>query len=188
MLRPAPLQPDDVADLLLAALGQVPDPDFRDAALDATGGNPLLVTVLAREAGELGLAGSAADRERVAQLGADGVAPAVQRRLRTLGPQAEALAQAAAVVGERGLIEDVAALAGVDADTARATLDTLVRAGVLAGDGRSFVHPLVKAAVVAATAPVDRMRLHRLAAHAPARARRAPGRDRAALARGRADR
>ena len=164
VLRPAPLQPDDVADLLLDVLGQVPDPDFRDAALDATGGNPLLVTVLAREAGELGLAGSAADSARVAELGAEGVAPVVQRRLRSLGPQASALAQAAAVVGERGLIEDVAALADVDADSARATIDRLVRAGVLAGDGRSFVHPLVKAAVVAATAPVDRMRMHRLAA------------------------
>ncbi|HST43455.1 MAG TPA: hypothetical protein VLK58_28270, partial [Conexibacter sp.] len=163
-LRPRPFTPDDVADLLQGALGSAPDRDFRDAAMTATGGNPLLLTVLAREAEELGLAGSSADSARVAELGAAGVAPAVQRRLRTLGPEAIAVAQAAAVVGERGLLEDVAALAGIEPAQARAALDRLAAVGVLSGDGWGFVHPLVKAAVLEATEPVDRMRMHRLAA------------------------
>jgi DNA-binding CsgD family transcriptional regulator len=164
-LRPTPFTPEEVADLLQRVLGSSPDPAFRDAALTATGGNPLLLTVLAREADELGLAGSAADSGRVAELGAAGVAPAVARRLRTLGPEAVAVAQAAAVVGERGLLDDVAALAGITPAQARATLDRLAAVGVLSGDRAScFVHPLVKAAVLESTASIDRMRMHRLAA------------------------
>ncbi|MBB4663781.1 ATP-binding protein [Conexibacter arvalis] len=163
VLRPAPLGSDAAGELLADALGSAPDAAFRDAALEATGGNPLLLSVLAREADALGLAGTAADSARAAELGAAGVAPAIERRLLALGPDAVAVARAAAVVGERGSTADVGALAGLDADACRAALDRLALARVVR-EGFVFVHPLVKAAVLEATPPVDRMRLHRLAA------------------------
>jgi DNA-binding CsgD family transcriptional regulator len=163
VLRPAALGGEAVGDVLAAALGTAPDAAFRDAALAATGGNPLLVTVLAREAEALGLAGAAADSARAAELGAAGVAPAVERRLRTLGAEAVAAARAVAVAGERAGAGDVAALSGLDAGACRDALDRLALAGVLR-DGSAFVHPLVKAAVLEACPPVDRMRMHRLAA------------------------
>jgi DNA-binding CsgD family transcriptional regulator len=163
VLRPAPLREEAVDELIADVLGTVPDPAFRDAALAATGGNPLLLSVLAREAEALGLAGGAEDSARAAALGAAGVAPAVERRLRALGPEAVTVARAAAVVGERGTVADVAALAGIDEETCRAALDRLALARVLE-EGRAFVHPLVKTAVLEACPPVDRMRLHRLAA------------------------
>ncbi|MDA0185764.1 ATP-binding protein [Solirubrobacter phytolaccae] len=81
VVRPGPLPREAVADLLTAELGAAPDAAVIDAALEATGGNPLLVSVLAREAASAGVQSPA----QLAELGARGVAPAVERRLRPLG-------------------------------------------------------------------------------------------------------
>ncbi len=158
VVRPGPLAGEAAAALLEAALGAVPHPTVVEAALDATGGNPLLLSVLAREAANAGVESA----DGLAELGARGVAPAVERRLRPLGADAVAAARAVAVLGERATADDVAALAGLTTDVAARALDRLTAAEVL--DGRAFVHPLVRAAVLDACPAGERAALHRAAA------------------------
>ena len=98
----------------------------------------------------------------LAELGARGVAPAVERRLRPLGADAVAAARAVAVLGERATADDVAALAGLTTDVARPRTRSPAAAEVL--DGRAFVHPLVRAAVLDACPAGERAALHRAAA------------------------
>ena len=68
--------------------------------------------------------------------------------------------RAAAVAGERGLIEDLAALSGTSVGGARTGLHRLVEAGILQPGGGAFVHPLVRAATLEATPYPRRMELH----------------------------
>ncbi|RKQ91634.1 regulatory LuxR family protein [Solirubrobacter pauli] len=160
VVRPGPLPREAVADLLAAELGATPTPAMVETALEVTGGNPLLLSVLAREASNAG----AQSPEQLAELGARGVAPAVERRLRPLGPDAVATARAVAVLGERATADDVAIVAGLEAARGAVVeaLDRLAAADVLVG--RAFVHPLVRAAVLDAMPAGERAALHRAAA------------------------
>ena len=150
VMRPRPLDREAAAAMLPA--------EVVDAALEATGGNPLLLSVLARE-----VAGTdAVTPEQLAELGARGVAPTVERRLRPLGPDAVAAARAVAVLGERATADDIAAIASLNIDVVTQALDRLNAVDVL--DGRAFVHPLVRAAVLDAMPAGERAALHRAAA------------------------
>jgi DNA-binding CsgD family transcriptional regulator len=164
VLRPAPLDSAAVADVLGRTLGTLPGPGFTAAARQATGGNPLLVTLLAREAAAAHLTGTDAEGDRLTALGAPGVAPTVLRRLRPLGPDAAAVARAAAVAGERGSLDDIVALADRDRGTVVRTLEILAAAAVLQPGSWTFVHPLVKAAIVGSCPPELLSAMHRAAA------------------------
>ncbi len=159
-----PLGADSVADLLEAALGTAPDESFRHAAWRATGGNPLLLSVLAREAAFHGLRGQASDGERLTELAAHGVAPSVRRRIEALGAEAAVVARAAAVLGRRARLDDLVALVDSDREAVGRALTQLGDAQVLEPGGWAYVHPLVRAAVVGSIPPVELDRLHRLAA------------------------
>ncbi|HVL94677.1 MAG TPA: AAA family ATPase [Solirubrobacteraceae bacterium] len=160
-LRPRALSAEAAGALLADGLDAAPDPAFADAALEATGGNPLLLTIVAREAAALGLRGGAEDAPALAMLAARGVAPAVDRRLRSLGHEARGVARTAAVAGERATFDDVAALAGLGAGATRSALDQLAAVGILQAGGWTFLHPLVRTAVEASTPTADRLRMHR---------------------------
>ena len=151
VVRPGPLAREAAS----ALLGDVPE-DVVTAALEATGGNPLLLSVFAREAASAGAV------DGLAELAARGVAPTVERRLRPLGADAVAVARAVAVLGERATADDVAAVAGLPTDAAAQAADRLAAAEVLSG--RAFVHPLVRAAVLDACPAGERAALHRTAA------------------------
>ncbi|WP_111767805.1 ATP-binding protein [Nakamurella deserti] len=163
-LSPAPLEIDAVGEVVGGAIGTTPEPGFVRAAWEATGGSPLLVSLLAREAASLRLAGTDDEGARLTGLGAPGVAPAVRRRLQPLGAEAEAVARAVAVAGPRGTVDDIAALTGLTTGTVAAAVERLGAAAVLRPGSRSFVHPLVEAAVLEACPPGVRSRLHRAAA------------------------
>ncbi len=160
VIRPAALSGDAARALLEDALGVPPADEFSRAATTATGGNPLLLSTLAREASALGLRGSTDEAPALTAIAARGVAPAVERRLRSLGREAVELARAAAVAGERGRVEEVAALAGTSVAEARAGLEQLAAVRVLHPGGWTFVHPLVRAAVVGSIPHSRRMELH----------------------------
>lgn len=160
VLRPAALGDGAVGTLLAATLGVQPEPAFAAAAARATGGNPLLTSVLAREAAAGGLHGLASEGARLDELGGRGVEVIVRRRLRTLGPECEALAQAVAVAGPQLGAAELARLSGLDTAAALDARADLVRVEVLAERGGEFVHPLVRAAVLAACAPSRRSQLH----------------------------
>ena len=158
------LSPSAVAAILGDALPAEPAAGFREAAIEATGGNPLLVSVLAREVAVQGLRGRDEEAGRLAELAGRGVAPAVARRLALLGAEAVAVARAAAISGERARLEDVVALAGLAPDDVRDALARLADAELLEPGGWAFVHPLVRTAVAASIPQAERDALHRLAA------------------------
>jgi hypothetical protein len=145
-------------------LGHQPEAAFASACAAATGGNPLLLRALVREATDRGLRGTAAEAGRATALGSAGIAPAVQRRLRLLGPDATALAGAAAVLGATPRLDDLAAVAGLALEDGRRAADRLVAAELLEAESWSFVHPLVREAVAERLPASERTRLHALAA------------------------
>ncbi|MFB7380976.1 helix-turn-helix transcriptional regulator [Kitasatospora purpeofusca] len=180
VLRPRPLGRVAAGRFLARTLvrGEV-DPAFVRACHDATAGNPLLLRELARAVREQDLPTDAAHAGYVVDLGPHAVARLVERRRNRLGPRAQRFAAALAVLGDDAPLADVAALAGVDPDTALRCLEEIghpgtvrdgeVRAGDDGGDGRGprrvrYVHPLIRAAVYTAVPAAERARLHRGAA------------------------
>jgi tetratricopeptide (TPR) repeat protein len=163
-LWPGVLSQDAAGTLVAEGLGAEPEAAFAAACAAATGGNPLLLRALVREAAERGLRGTAAEAGRATALGSAGIAPAVLRRLRLLGPQATALAGAAAVLGATPRLDDLAAVAGLALEDGRRAADRLVAAELLEAESWSFVHPLVREAVAERLPASERTRLHALAA------------------------
>lgn len=158
------LSEDAVGALFAAALGRRPDAGFTAAALAASGGNPLLVSVLAREAAARGMRGEAREGEALGRVAAPGLAPTVVRRLEALGEDAVAVARAAAVLGERAPFAELATLAELDHAAAQAALAALAEAQIFVPGTCSFAHPLVREAVLASIARPRLDRLHRGAA------------------------
>ncbi|HWK29084.1 MAG TPA: AAA family ATPase [Solirubrobacter sp.] len=158
-LEPAPLSPAAVGALLEHALHAAPDDGLRIAVHEASGGNPLLVSVLVREAAQRG-----GDVDALAEVAARGIAPGVVRRLDALGAEAAAVARAAAILGERARREDVVTLAGLEPAAVGVALGRLADVQILLPGGWTYVHPLVRGAVEAAIPRAQRDGLHRLAA------------------------
>lgn len=160
VLRPAPLSLGGVDALLRDGLGAAPDPAFAAACEAATGGNPLLLRALVREAAERGLTGTADEAHAATEAASVGLARSVERRLATLGSSAVELVRAAAVLGPRRGVDDLAAVARLSRGDAIVAADRLVAAGLLDADGWDFVHPLVRSAVHGAIPPAARQALH----------------------------
>ncbi len=166
VLRPQPLSRDAAAALVAGVMGESAEPVFIDACYAVTAGNPLLVGELVQSAAERGLRGCEAEAEQVAEIGATDLAGRVHARLAGLGADAQALAESAAILGERAALRELAALAGRDERAAAAALDRLAEAQILEGRERRFVHPLVREAVLAGMPPASRSALHAGAARA----------------------
>lgn len=160
----APLTVTGVGRALATDLGHAPEEGFVEACADVTGGNPLLVRVLARAAREHDLRGTAADAGAVAALAAPGVAGTMRTRLAGLGQAAAAVAAAAAILGDRPRLDDLAALTALPDREVADAIDRLVHAEVLDLEHRAFVHPLIKEALTGSIPPAERSRLHALAA------------------------
>ncbi|MBS1677331.1 MAG: helix-turn-helix domain-containing protein [Actinobacteria bacterium] len=164
LLRPRPLGPDAVATLVRAEL-----PDADDALVTACGevtaGNPFMVIELGRllrtEAVPPGADSVAAVRALVPET----VMHTLLTQLGRLGAEAEAIAAAAAVLGDDAPLRQVGALAKVDAAAAERAADALAAAGILApGEPIRFAHPLIATAVRADLSEFARARAHREAA------------------------
>ncbi|HST40233.1 MAG TPA: AAA family ATPase, partial [Conexibacter sp.] len=164
VLRPAPLTADGAERLLAETLGGAPEASFVRASVSATGGNPLLLRELARAAAEQGLSGRGEESQRLDAIGSADLVAAVERRLAALGPDAVAVARAAAVLGERATRDDLAALARLEPAATTVAADRLARADVLEPGGWTFVHPLVREAAQATIPPGERADLHTRAA------------------------
>jgi DNA-binding NarL/FixJ family response regulator/tetratricopeptide (TPR) repeat protein len=170
--------------VLLALASRPVDPALRvlEAARGASGWEELTLEPLEREAA-LALLGGISDRERVLrqaggnplflrELAAGGSArtlvAAVALELAALQPAPRALAQGAAVAGDRFDGELAAAAARMAPDAA--ALDALVAADLVrpTGEGRQFAfrHPLVRRAVYDAVPPTARLAAHERVAEA----------------------
>ena len=164
-IRPGALGEDAVRELLTDELGRSPDDAFTAACLHSSGGNPFLLGELARELAGAGVEPTAAQAERVADLGPQAVSRAVLLRLRRLPSPALEVARAVAILGDRAEVRQVAALQGLDEHDASAAADALADANIL-GRGRplEFAHPVVRTAIHAELSPGPRAEGHAQAA------------------------
>jgi DNA-binding CsgD family transcriptional regulator len=162
VLRPRPLSPGAVGDLVRAELGDVAGDALGGAVARASGGVPLYVHALVDEARETPDA-----QATLGTVGPGAVVRSVARRLAALGPEATALAEAVAVLGEGGELRDAAAVCGLELEAAARAARALAGAAILApGREPAFVHPVVRAAVDGPSGPGGRPELHARAARA----------------------
>lgn len=129
-----------------------------------TGGNPLHISTLV---GELGVDGLRVPADTPLPAPRS-LTPLVLAQLHRLPASARDVVLAAAVLGMRPPVADVAAVA--DADDPLGALEQSTASGLVTVEGFgpeqrvSFVHPLVRAAIYHDLGPAQRARLHRRAA------------------------
>jgi DNA-binding CsgD family transcriptional regulator len=161
VLTPDLLSRTAVADLVAERLGQPADDAFVDECLKVSRGNAFYLHELLRPfegASNLDLRG-------FVENGTLSLQRTVSWRLGELGPDATALAQAAAVLGDGCSLHQVAELARLDEPVAVNEAARLEVASVLAhGDPIEFLHPLLRAAVEAELPDVVSGELHARAA------------------------
>jgi DNA-binding CsgD family transcriptional regulator len=172
VLRPKPLTEAGTAALLAEVLERTPQPEFTAACFQATSGNPLLLHALAGHVAREGIEPTAANSDRVTEVGSRAVAHFVSERLENAGEDLGRTARAVAVLGQSTSLVAVAELAGVELVAAEEAVGELAAMGLLdpaspspAGDIKvSYSHPLMAAAVYRAMSARDRAEAHRRAA------------------------
>ena len=161
VLTPDLLSRTAVADLVAERLGQPADDAFVDECVKVSRGNAFYVRELLRPFESA----SRPDLRGFVENGTLSLQRTVSWRLGELGPDATALAQAAAVLGDGCSLHQVAELARLDEAVAVHEAARLEVASVLAhGDPIEFLHPLLRAAVEAELPDVVSGELHARAA------------------------
>ena len=164
-LRTGPLHRESVAVLVRELLSGDPDESFVEACCAATGGNPLFLRALLEELAREGTAPKAEHAPFVHAIGPEAVSRAVQLRLARLSPEASALADAIAMLGEDAELEQAGTLASLDRATVHAAASDLARVDLIQiGRPLRFVHPVVRAAVYERIPHPTRAAAHRAAA------------------------
>jgi hypothetical protein len=165
VLRPMVLTEPAVALLIEQLLDRPSSQQFTRACHVATGGNPFLVHELLRALERDDVVPDDASVPRVEEIAPTTIALATFARLRRLGPAANDLACALAVLGRSAELRHAAALAQQDDAVAVQAADVLTAAGVVR-DGRplEFIHPIVRTTVYNALAPATRAASHKRAA------------------------
>ncbi|WP_055553708.1 AAA family ATPase [Streptomyces sp. NBRC 110028] len=166
VLRPAPLSPGAVGEMVLGQFGEPGDEEFARACHEISAGNPLFLrSVLAALAVEshrptAGHA-EAARRQRPSQL-----RERLARCMRTQPPPVRDLAAAIATLGDQGgEPELISLLAGLDPIGFGAALRTLGQLGLLTAEREPrFRHRVVQDAVESSMTVAERERLHDTAA------------------------
>lgn len=165
IVRPTALSRESVGQMARELFGREPDEAFVHRCWSATGGNPLFTAALLDTIKREGLEPSAANAERVAEIGPEPVARAVSMRLGRLPSEATVLVRAVAVLGGRAELRHAAALAGLERDLAGHAATTLARADLLHYEmPLEFTHPVVRAAVYDDMSGAERIAAHRRAA------------------------
>ena len=140
---------------------------FCDAVHESSAGSPWLVGELCRELASAGVEPTDQAAADVRSVAPEPVAASVMRRARAVGPDADVLVEAAAVLGPGAEVRHAAGLTGLPRQRVAALMDGLARIGVLVGDERlRFVHPLVETSVHAALPAGERAEAHLWAARA----------------------
>jgi DNA-binding CsgD family transcriptional regulator len=137
---------------------------FCTACADVTAGNPFYLDELLRTVEAESVPATDDGVAQVSALAPETVSQSILLRLSRLSPEAAALAQAVAVLGEASLC-DAAALAQLDADAAVPVAAALAGVGVLADrEPLSFSHPIVRGVVYADAPEAQRGRMQLRAA------------------------
>ena len=163
------LTAEEIAEWLGLLAGPA-DPSSAAAMHRWTGGNPLLVRLVAEGSGGQGSHTlDLAQRPQLRRL--------VAARSATLRAADRAVVDAAAVLGARILAGLLATMCGLPASAVSSALDAAQHAGILAdtADGLAFEHALVREAIYAELGADRRESLHRAAAEALGAAGAPPG-------------
>jgi DNA-binding CsgD family transcriptional regulator len=177
VIRPAPLSIEAATRLLRETLSPDAEDAFCAACQEETGGNPLLLRELVHAIAAEGLAPTKENVPRLRELEAQVGSRAASRRLSGLPPEATALAQAVAILGDDADPRQAAALAGLDEQAASEAAGALARVDVLRAQAPlGFVHPLIRAAVYDELTALDRDSGHTRAARLLAEAGAEPER------------
>ena len=164
VLVPAALSVRAVETMVTDELGNA-EPEFVSACARVTGGNPFLVSELARTLGANRTPPVVRSVPEVERLVPRPVLEAVLTRLRRLGEPARSLAAAAAVLGDGAELRWAARLAHLDPTTAERAADVLAASQVLEpGEPLRFPHPLIARAVYTDLSPFARAGAHQAAA------------------------
>jgi DNA-binding CsgD family transcriptional regulator len=161
VLTPRTLSREAVWELVAERLGRPPEDDFVDECLKVSRGNAFYLTELLRPF----VGASRPDQRAFVTNGTLSLRRTVSWRLGELGPDASALAQAAAVLGDGCSLHHAAELAGLDEAVAVNEAARLEVASIYGhGDPVEFLHPLLRAAVEAELPDVVSGELHARAA------------------------
>jgi ATP/maltotriose-dependent transcriptional regulator MalT len=164
-LTPRALSPQGAAVLLADALERTPEEAFTATCHEVSGGNPFLLSELARTLAEEEIVPAAGQASRVRELAPERVTRTVQLRLARLSPAARAVARAIVVLGDGAEVRLAAELAGLDATAVARGADELRAAAILDHDvALRFVHPLVRTALDAEIPTGERAAAHARAA------------------------
>ncbi|MGP3983985.1 AAA family ATPase [Streptomyces sp. KR80] len=149
-LRPADLSLSAATDLFERALVATPDTSFVTACMQATGGNPMLLSALAVAATEPAAAPTADAVPALIDDAVSRLASCVNARLRRISPHALAIARTVAVLGTQASPTRVTDIVGIDGIVAAETAMALCRVGLLRISGQTvaFAHPLLRRIVV----------------------------------------
>jgi DNA-binding CsgD family transcriptional regulator len=160
-LRPRPLSEGAVGELVRGRLGERAPKGLEHDFSRVCGGIPLYVLALLEELHD----DPAARLPELDSIGPTGVVRSVGRRLVALGPDAEALAEAVAVLGDASDLRHAAVIAGLSEGSASTAAHLLTGAAIFGrGPQLSFAHPIVRAAVYERPDPARRAGLHARAA------------------------
>jgi DNA-binding CsgD family transcriptional regulator len=164
-LHPGALSVEAVTRLVRDRLGDDADEAFAAACHAATGGNPLLLQELLKSVEAEGITPDSAHAGAVREVGPKAVSRAVVVRLARLREEAVQVARAVAILGDGAELGAVAALTGLDEESAARATSDLAKAEVLRPEPPlGFVHPLVRAAVYQDISPGERELEHERAA------------------------
>ncbi len=163
-LRPEELSESAVFQVVRHELGDAASAKFGSECWRRSGGNPLFLRELLREARQ---ASSPADPSEIAL--PETIASLVERSLERMPEGARAVAQALAILGDSATIAEVESVAELEPTDAAAGLDRLAAVKLTdpAAPGR-FRHPILRQAVLEAIPPGARSQLNMRAAQAVA--------------------
>lgn len=161
----APLSAEATQELLAQELGRAPDATFAGACHEVSGGNPFLLSELARTLSERNIDPGAEQARQVQEQAPDRVARMVLTRIERLPPQATTVARSLAVLGDGSDHQLLAAMDGTDPVETQRAVDQL-RANAIFDSSPTvrFIHPLARNAVYADIPAGERSRAHARAA------------------------
>jgi DNA-binding CsgD family transcriptional regulator len=161
VVRPSELTMDAVTEIIRAGLPGDADRVFCEGFHRATSGNPLLVHELLRSLAADAVAPVAGSVETMEQIAPDAIARSVRLRLARVSPDAVALAQSLAVLGDGTDPKLVAELASIRAEALPEAMAALAGVELLRADlPLRFTHPLFRNSVYEAIATHERPLAH----------------------------
>jgi class 3 adenylate cyclase len=175
-------------EMLTTRCHGLPSPAFLAAVLDATSGNPLLAELVVEQLEVHSLIETrhghvVADPDTIRLTVPPELGQAWAPRLRRIGPAARELLEVAALAGDGGSLDDLAAIAGLGEDEVLAVLAEAEDAAIAATAGEiyRFSHPLLCSVLVGSMSPHRRLAAERRIVDGLL-ARHGTGDDRVALA------